>query len=113
MTTFTYWAKCLALDGFVFALAAAGLVWNISGAWDVFIFWNWVFVVLGMGIALAPTNPRFEPRPLGAGAYHWATEVLTISILVATGHPTAATFRLVVAFLVEGVRRSSEEGGAA
>ena len=113
MSTLIYWAKCLALDGFMFALAAAGLVWHISGAWDVFIFWNWVLVVLAVLIAVAPMTPKFEPRRPGAGTYHWATEVLTISILVLAGHPLAGSLRLVAAMLIEGKRAQMSKGGAA
>lgn len=102
MSTAIYWAKCLALDGFMFALAAAGLVWHISGAWDVFIFWNWVLVALALLIAFSPVVPKFEPRRPYAGIYHFATEVLAISILVLAGHPIAGVARLIAAILIEG-----------
>ena len=112
MSTATYWAKCLALDGFMFALAAAGLVWGISGAWDVFIFWNWALVVMAVLISFNP-SPKFPPRKKGAGTYHFITEVLTISILVLAGHPGAGSARLIAAVLMEAARSKQTEGGAA
>lgn len=113
MSTTIYWLRCLVLDGLMFALAAAAIGWNISGAWDVFIFWNWVIVALGFLVGFSPKPPKFEPRRPGAALYHWITEILTISILVLGGHPIGGAARLLAAVAVESERYKQAEGGAA
>lgn len=113
MSTAKYWTRCLAFDCPVFALAVAGLIFNISAALDVFVFVNWFLVVVLFMAFWASKPPNFEPRKPGGGIYHWATEMLTVAILVLSGHPITASMRLIAAFMLEAMRDKQEKSGAA
>ena len=105
MKTFTYWAKSIALDAFIFSLFFLWKGRDIDGAGNVLMALIWTCIVIGLATGLCLDKTHFKTqRPAGFIHYHRLTDFVCFCALAFYGMFWTAGLFLAAHWSLEGAR---------